>query len=388
MAAVARFLRHTPIPALRAYFQASAIGLPDTVDWAASDGVLVRLLLAAVEDLDEAERVHVLVDAERVTQMAEESGQAALFAVSPNYHQWPIGSMESNHERTLWVYLNDPTAFRHAEEALYADHYRLGRSWGAYVGPIGIPLVHQRVAEFERALQAHFRSANTEVDMFTRARPTFENGESELVQLMIYREGLPDSYLEFRDGSLTRGHRRPVHEVAITYESATGVIEVVAAGRESRDALARLFATVMLQQRTETGRLPLRRYDLSSLLGPRAFPTDPEDGIASVRLVLLRVEPIDQRGVRATVEATRFADDDIHEAARQLLSGQALLDDHVVPTQAKLSITFYPELGARRGKVMSVTITMPNGCDLKNRTERERMVGEKYLERWGLVRDL
>jgi hypothetical protein len=59
MAAVARFLRHTPIPALRAYFQASAIGLPDTVDWAASDGVIVRPLLAAVEDLDEAERVHV-----------------------------------------------------------------------------------------------------------------------------------------------------------------------------------------------------------------------------------------------------------------------------------------------------------------------------------------
>jgi hypothetical protein len=59
-----------------------------------------------------------------------------------------------------------------------------------------------------------------------------------------------------------------------------------------------------------------------------------------------------------------------------------------VPTQAKLSITFYPERSARRGKVLSVTITMPNGCDLKNRTERERMIGEKYLARWSLVQDL
>jgi hypothetical protein len=31
---------------------------------------------------------------------------------------------------------------------------------------------------------------------------------------------------------------------------------------------------------------------------------------------------------------------------------------------------------------------MPNGCDLKNRTERERMIGEKYLARWSLVQDL
>lgn len=59
-----------------------------------------------------------------------------------------------------------------------------------------------------------------------------------------------------------------------------------------------------------------------------------------------------------------------------------------MPTQAKLAITFYPELGARRGKVLTVTITMPNGCDLKNRTERERMIGEKYLERWSLVQDI
>jgi hypothetical protein len=31
---------------------------------------------------------------------------------------------------------------------------------------------------------------------------------------------------------------------------------------------------------------------------------------------------------------------------------------------------------------------MPAGCDLKDRTERERMIGEKYLRRWGIVRDV
>ena len=30
---------------------------------------------------------------------------------------------------------------------------------------------------------------------------------------------------------------------------------------------------------------------------------------------------------------------------------------------------------------------MPHGCDLKDRTERERLIGEKYLLQWDLVRD-
>jgi hypothetical protein len=386
MSAVAKFLRYTPLPALRTYFEASGIDLNGAIDWYAPEVDAVKPLMIAVDELDKDERERIAIDAGRVTEMADEAGQAALLAVLGD--PAPLERLEGMQERSLWVYLNDPASFRHAEEARYADHYRLGRSWGAYVGPAGCVLRGERVAEFQREVQAYFRSPNTEVDMFGRARPTFENGHQDLVQLMIYREGLADSYLEFRDGLLTRGQRRPVYELATTYEPATGVIEVVAAGQESRDHLARLFTKIMLEQEVEAGRLPLRLYDLSSLLRPRAFPTDPEDGIESVKLVLLRVEPIDRRGVRGTIEATRFADEDIYEAAKHLLSEQALLDDCVVPTQAKLSITFHPELGARRGKVLTVTITMPNGCDLKNRTERERMIGEKYLRHWGLVRDL
>jgi hypothetical protein len=33
-------------------------------------------------------------------------------------------------------------------------------------------------------------------------------------------------------------------------------------------------------------------------------------------------------------------------------------------------------------------ISMPQGCDLKDRTERERLIGEKYLRKWRLLRDV
>ena len=59
-----------------------------------------------------------------------------------------------------------------------------------------------------------------------------------------------------------------------------------------------------------------------------------------------------------------------------------------VITQAKFTIRFYPEPGTSRGKTLPLAITMPHGCDLKDRTERERLIGDKYLRRWGMLRDV
>jgi hypothetical protein len=65
-----------------------------------------------------------------------------------------------------------------------------------------------------------------------------------------------------------------------------------------------------------------------------------------------------------------------------------LTSGNFTPTQAQLSIRFYPENGSNRRKVLPVKITMPNGCDLRSRTERERLIGEKYLKRWGLLEEI
>ena len=40
---------------------------------------------------------------------------------------------------------------------------------------------------------------------------------------------------------------------------------------------------------------------------------------------------------------------------------------------------------SRRGKVLHVTIREPNGCNLKSKSQKEKLIGEKYLERWELV---
>jgi hypothetical protein len=58
-----------------------------------------------------------------------------------------------------------------------------------------------------------------------------------------------------------------------------------------------------------------------------------------------------------------------------------------IVTKAKLLIYFRPTMDSRRGKVLPLSITMPHGCDLKERTECERMVGEKYLRPWGILKN-
>ena len=87
-----------------------------------------------------------------------------------------------------------------------------------------------------------------------------------------------------------RRHRRPVVELSVTYETAMGVIEVVSADGNKRDELARLFADTVLGHSIAGHRIRLREYDLSRLLAPFDFPFDAEDGIKSVKLVLLRVQ--------------------------------------------------------------------------------------------------
>jgi len=209
-----------------------------------------------------------------------------------------------------------------------------------------------------------------------------------LVQIAIYREGLPDDFLAFDGGgALVRRARRPVYEAALTYEAATGVIEVVASERESREEMVRLMARDLLGIDFQNEKVPLRQYDLAILLRPFAFPTDPADGIESVEVKQLRLMPIDDVGERVTLECLRKADRTIWSMASDHFGARDPLAGGWVATQAKLTIKFHPKGDAKRGRTLPLTITMPHGCNLKDQTEEEQLIGEKYLRRWGILRD-
>ena len=388
MATVTSFIRNTPAASLRAYFNMTGISLVPAVNWDASGPDVVRPLLQAIDDMDDTARARVVNDAERVTAMADEAGQAAIYSIAqaPDH----LDALQNAHDRALWMFLNDVAGFRHAEEVRFTDERRRGRMWDGFIGEPNLVLQRDAVSvdAFKAAIRDRFQSNNVHVDIFDRHRPTFEGADCALVQATVYREGRPDDFLEFVNGALDRRPRRPVFEAAITYEPATGVIEVVANDRESREDIVRLFARDLLATEFGEERLPFREYDLDVLEQPFTFPSDAGDGIESVRVNHLRLMPIDGVGERVTIECMRQATQSIWQMAQERFGANNPLLGGWVATQAKLTIRFHPEKGSGRGKTLPLTITMPHGCDLKDRTERERMIGEKYLRRWGIVRDV
>jgi hypothetical protein len=146
-----------------------------------------------------------------------------------------------------------------------------------------------------------------------------------------------------------------------------------------------LFIEHLLENDRPVERIVLRQYDLRSLRSRRTFPVDAEDRIHAVEVRGLRVEPRDGRGGRLLIETT----------PRQRLSlyqrlGEWFHDADAVPGEfdivaAKITVTFMANGGSGPGRRLSFDVAEPNACNLKDHTCRERLIAEKYLQRWGLT---
>jgi hypothetical protein len=388
MAAVAKLIRNAPRDSLQAFFDAQKSPLGDRLRDLGPHDDYAGPLLKSVDQLSDEEHARLTINAERVDQLATEAGRTALLSVVDD--QMLAMELENDDDRSLWVFLNEPHSFRRAEEARYTDERRHGRMWSGYAGPKkvvpdsspgGLEAFRSKALELVGSLGAY-------CEIYRRTRPNFGKPDSELHQLTLYYDDLPDTYLEFEEQRLVRRHRRPVVEASVTYEPATGVIEVVSSGGKFRDELARTFADTILAQATGTERIALRRFDLARVLRPFDFPFDTADGIESVKVVLLRLQRVGAEARRMILECPRRAPGSIWDQAREELRQGDLKAAGYVVTQARLSIRFLPGPDSPRGKTLPVTITVPNGCDLKGRTERERLVGGKYLKHWGLMEEI
>ena len=58
-----------------------------------------------------------------------------------------------------------------------------------------------------------------------------------------------------------------------------------------------------------------------------------------------------------------------------------------IVTRARFTIKFRAAREGARGKSLTLIVTMPHGCNLKDMTPHERLIGEKYLRRWGILKD-
>jgi len=321
MASISTFLRKSPISALRAYFQSAAFHLSGNIDWEGDAANVVQPLLKAVNEMEEAEKSQFLLDAERVSALADEAGNTALLNVVKD--QATFDTLETGHGCALWVFLNERASFQKAEEVRYTDQRRHGRAWDGFVlaENCAVSTDPVAIAAFTAAIRERFKTRNVEVDVFERQRQCHDGTAKKLIQVAVYREGRPGAALRFSDaGDLMRRVDKPVFEAALTYEPESGAIEVTADRKETRLDLTKFMARDLLGQPFAEKRLPVLYYDLSALLHPHKFDRDIEDGIKSVTVTALRLVTTDDVPDRITFEKCAFSDRSIWETLAHRLS--------------------------------------------------------------------
>ncbi len=386
MRSVKSFFRGIPAGLLRDFISNHAAELTDGVDWNGSDAAVSKSLSDACSASPRVLQQQIQSDVERITALANEPGEAAMRAVG---EKGPLEALPGNAARALWLFVHDPVHFRRAEDIRYTDERRRGRMWDGFEGPPDRPLGVDPDAldRLKTLLREQFGWEKVHIEVFERSRIGSEDETFHLLQTTIYREGWPDQVREFVGENLEERSRRPVYEAAITYEPKSGSLEVVANEKKVREDLASLFCTELLSAPFGQEKLKPRRYDLDVLRTAQGFPVDAEDRIDSVRVSMLRLMPMNTAEERLVLETLSGAKETVWELAERLGPGDPLRGPWVI-TQARLSIKFQSEPGQGRGPTLPITITMPHGCDLKDRTPRERRVGEEYLARWGLLENV
>ena len=356
-------------------------------DWSLSDPAFGKSLLSAIDAMEDSRRERVLQDAERIIGLADEPGQLALAGVVSDRPK--LDSFGSGHDCALWFFVTSPHEFARAEESRYADERRRGRMWDGFAGMPDTPISRDEasVTAFKQAIKERFHCRHVHIDIFERSRRLFDGTASSLVQISIYRDGFPVSDLVINDGGVQKHDRRPVLESVLTYEATSGAVEVVAKDRESRDDLVRFMARDLMGIDLKSNKLPFRKFTLDALMRRCSFQPDAEDGIKSVAVRSLRLMPIDDAAERVTLECSHGAERTVWDMAEERFGSANPLLAGYVCTQAQLTIKFHPKKGSNRGKTMQLVITMPHGCNLKDQTSQEQMIGEKYLRRWQLLQD-
>ena len=389
MPAIAKLIRHTPADDLKAYFASRSAEFLGPVEWAGPKSLVLKQVLGVVDGLDDVARNRLNLDAERIDRMTTEVGQTAIMSVVDLTTRATLAAMDSHYARALWLYTCDLAKFEQAADVSFFENARSVRTWDGYHTRAGKIVRRDVVAlgALEKDIQSLFAEGSIcKAEVFSRERIADDGTVSQLIHVSVFRECMPNSTLVFRNNDLDLLIYRPAREVAFTYDAATGGIEVVSNSKASRAKLAQMFVKHLLDIDHDATPLPIRHINMARFLDPRPFHSDPADGISSVSVKLLKVLPAPGRAF-ITIEP-RDKNDTALSVMQELFGDRAPTLAGATVYEAVLVVQFKPDRSNPRGKRISVRLRHPNGCDLTEKTAKERLLGNKYLRRWGIFEDV
>lgn len=390
-AKIKKFIRNVPEEDLKSFLDGYELNLPQDFKWQRDNKKYHSYLFDSIWSINNEERkIRLFEIIERIHEMIDELGQAALHSQPAIVSNDNFLDLKSDHARCLWAIQNHPLEFQKAEFCASSDYKRKSREWSSFVAPQGreIHASKENIENFKQlALEQFNISKKIKVDLFDRVKTDHHDKEIVVFQLVAYHDGLHRSIQIFEQEEVVTKFISSVNEFSISYEPHSGIIEVISDSKENRGKLAKAFANAFLKAENDIGEIVIKKYDLSKLRTLQDFmkDTDASDLIDEVKVTMLKLGTASGKS-STTLEAPFTSQLNVYEfAAKSFANNNPLQNPAFEIRRAKLSIRFKATDKKPRGELLHVTITNPNGCDLKDRSEKQKMIGNKYLERWGLM---
>ncbi len=331
--------------------------------------------------------------AERIVLLSDGPGQDVIEGLRADSlndtERAAFDTLPDQYERALWLYVNAPAIFKEALDARQADVFRQSVTcYSGFVAPKNLAVTtddqameafHERVAQQLGCAKEHVA-----IQVFKRLRPNSHTGEDvDLYQISIHNNRPPEIIDCVQDSELVPQEVVRAVSSHITYEPANGNLEVLSKETDGREALARIAADCLLQSPFSGARIPLKQYDYQSLAARRSFDISGEN-ISSVKVAELGYADSNHRSLLVKIWAKD--PDDIYTAAHSLIGSSFDFRHHRL-TYARLSIRL-KKVGRERARSVSVILRDENKCNIKTKREKDRMLCDRLLVKWKLIREI
>jgi len=294
-------------------------------------------------------------------------------------------------DQAMWSWLHHRDIFDHAILFAQADRLSHGRLWKRWKvsPPMQLEITAENLKALEKKLAAWYftremRGRHCSIHHFQR-----QNG---VHYFFAYLDDWPNALMKFNaEGQLHASHGRYAFNNVFAYDSHSGMLDITAAPRKaSEETLPRMFAETILGISQLAACRIRRAYRLDHLLHPQfEFKTDPTDSIAHIQLTHMRVG---HRSVKpdGRYKELGFGRDEslaqIRDCVRKELVDADLDRDLLMVHSVGFRLKFRSRNNAR-ARSLSFHISAPNTCDLKEKPEDLRQVGEHCLKLWSITND-
>jgi len=381
------FLRQTPNTLLKQYFGTNG-GL-NGVDFDALKKTEYAPILAAIDQLDESHRGQVEQDFQDVFLLADKPGTQIILDIA-GFHGLDVAdeleAMTNHYHRAMWLFLNrnqnGTDLFEECSALAQTKFFSFTNSKRRKNLPKRDPKHDDdTLDEMSKALRAVYREQGRghrcSVEYCFRPNP-------DRHCFFAYPEDYSTSELQYEGNDLRRQRRKSVFQIAFMYRSDEGVLEIGApGGKKDANVLQEVFCRYALGMDRIPPPTNDRCFELNGLKKPRfPFPTDPGDGIDSVKVVALRMNQTGNRKRRLTFEQDAAGGEDLHEWIKRALDETKVPLRMMDVTQARIRVVWKAEQG-KRPRTLTFTLTAPDSTSLKDLPHHQTI--RSYLTRWKIA---